>query len=105
MIVKFSSYTASLVLFCAFQNADHIRATLTIDPSESDPLTAAATQSITEDLQSQNDLDQLASSISTEVVEQAPNNQGILNRYLNLDKSTMISQLKKEYSYHIFFLS
>jgi len=57
------------------QNADHIRATLTIDPSESDPLTAAATQSITEDLQSQNDLDQLASSISTEVVEQAPNNQ------------------------------
>merc|ERR1719412_1385655 len=58
------------------QNAEHIRATLTIDPSESDPLTAAATQSITEDLQSQNDLEQLASSISTtEVVQQETENQ------------------------------
>jgi hypothetical protein len=43
-------------------------------------LTAAATQSITEDLQSQNDLEHLASSISTtEVVQQETENQGELD--------------------------
>lgn len=47
------------------QNAEHIRATLTILPTESDPLTVAATQSITEDLQSQTDMEELVHSIST----------------------------------------
>ena len=46
------------------QNAEHIRATAVIDPSQSDPQTEAATKSITDDLQSQTELEQL-SSIST----------------------------------------
>merc|ERR1719266_22301 len=54
------------------QNADHIRATLTIDPSESDPLTAAATQSITDELQSQNDLETLTGA---QIVKADPDNQ------------------------------
>ena len=57
------------------QNADHIRATLTIDPSESDPLTAAATQSITDELQSQNDLETLTGA---QIVKADPDNQGVL---------------------------
>ena len=56
------------------QNADHIRATLTIDPSESDPLTAAATQSITDELQSQNDLETLTGA---QIVKADPDNQGV----------------------------
>ena len=66
------------------QNADHIRATLTIDPSESDPLTAAATQSITDELQSQNDLETLTSTISgAQIVKADPDNQGLLFFYLS----------------------
>ena len=60
-------------MFIMFQNAEQIRATAITDPMESDPQTAAATKSITDDLQSQNDLEQLSMDVSQNATAQVEN--------------------------------